>query len=119
MKLLFFLLITSAYRQKVEYLIKENIPYYEEAVRQQGEYIAERCMLDVYYPEKTKGFATIVWFHGGGLTGGEKSIPQELKEKGFCVVAVNYRLYPKPDKPEPKIKQLSLSDGTIHHKIQQ
>ena len=22
-----------------------------------------------------KGFATIVWFHGGGLTGGSKSFP--------------------------------------------
>ena len=81
--------------QDAGYLTKDNIPYYDEAVRQQDGYIAERCVLDIYYPTQTKGFATIVWFHGGGMTGGEKFVPQALKEKGFCVVAVNYRLHPK------------------------
>ncbi len=81
------------------YITKENIPYYDESVRKQDAYIAERCVLDVYYPAQ-KGFATIVWFHGGGLTGGSKHIPQELKDKGFCVVAVNYRLHPKVTCPK-------------------
>ena len=80
--------------QSTGYLVKENIPYYDEPVRKRDAYIAERCVLDIYYPAQTKGFATVVWFHGGGLTGGNKSIPQELKGKGFCVVAVNYRLHP-------------------------
>ena len=46
------------------------------------------------------GFATIVWFHGGGLTGGNKEIPTALKEKGVAVIAVNYRLYPKIKAPK-------------------
>lgn len=54
----------------------------------------------VYYPEKLKGFATIIWFHGGGLTEGNKDFPQALKDKGFCIVAANYRLYPKVKSPE-------------------
>jgi acetyl esterase/lipase len=82
------------------YAVHENIPYYDEAMRRQDAYIAERCVLDIYCPAQAKDFATIVWFHGGGLTGGSKSIPRELKEKGFCVVAVNYRLHPKATCPE-------------------
>ena len=37
-------------------------------------YRKERCVLDVYYPETDKGFATLVWFHGGGLEGGNKAL---------------------------------------------
>lgn len=63
------------------------------------EYQKERCRLDVYYPKGSKDFATVVWFHGGGLTGGNKSIPKELKEKGVAVIAANYRLYPRVNSP--------------------
>jgi acetyl esterase/lipase len=59
----------------------------------------ERCRLDVYLPEGTNGFATVVWFHGGGLTGGNRAIPKELQEKGIAVVAANYRLSPKVKSP--------------------
>ncbi len=62
-------------------------------------YRKERCKLDVYYPVDKKDFPTIVWFHGGGLTGGSKHIPQELMEQGFAVVAVNYRLSPQATNP--------------------
>ena len=57
-------------------------------------YRLERCKLDIYYPEKAEGFATLVWFHGGGLTGGQKHLMDEFRRQGFAVVAVNYRLYP-------------------------
>lgn len=62
-------------------------------------YRRERCKLDVYYPEGATNCPTIVWFHGGGLEGGNKYIPQEFKEKGFAVVAVNYRLSPRAKNP--------------------
>jgi acetyl esterase/lipase len=87
---LFLLFRLSAFSQQYE--IKTNIPYNPKT---NDGYITERCVLDIYYPKETKGFATIVWFHGGGLTGGEKFIPEQLKGKGFCVVSVNYRLSPK------------------------
>ena len=64
-----------------------------------AQYRSERCKLDVYYPKGKKGFKTIVWFHGGGLTEGEKYIPEQLKKKGIAVVAVNYRLSPKAKSP--------------------
>ncbi len=60
-----------------------------------SEYQQERCRLDLYAPENANGFATVVWFHGGGLTGGNKSIPEGLKRHGIAVVAANYRLSPK------------------------
>ena len=59
----------------------------------------ERCRLDVYYPTGTTGFATVVWFHGGGLTSGERFIPDELRQKGIAVVAANYRLSPQVSSP--------------------
>ncbi len=63
------------------------------------EYMLERCKLDIYYPENTDGFSTIVWFHGGGLRAGNKSIPAVLMNQGFAVVAVNYRLFPTVKSP--------------------
>lgn len=55
---------------------------------------APRCKLDLYRPVHETGFATLVWFHGGGLTAGEKFIPEGLKGQHLAIVAVNYRLLP-------------------------
>lgn len=75
-----------------------------EIVYREGEnltdYMKERCHLDLYYPENKSDYTTIVWFHGGGITGGEKFIPEQWMEKGLAVVAVNYRLSPKVKSPE-------------------
>ena len=103
--------------QDAGYLVKENVSYYDEAVRQRDMYIAERCVLDIYYPAQAKNFATIVWFHGGGLTSGNKFIPQELKEKGFCVIAVNYRLYPKVSCPK-YIEDAAAAVGWVFSNIE-
>ncbi len=75
---------TLSAQQKTTYLLKENIPYYSEEAQNQNDYIAERCKLDIYYPENLKDYVTVVWFHGGGITGGNKFIPEKLKEKGYC-----------------------------------
>lgn len=72
---------------------------YRAADQLDSEYAKERCKLDLYYPLNNKKFATVVWFHGGGLKAGKKQIPKALKEQGIAVVAVNYRLYPKVKSP--------------------
>lgn len=90
-----FLITLSALAQQTDYETKSNIQYYNTAINKSDSYINERCVLDIYYPKNTKGFATIVWFHGGGLTGGSKEIPEALKNKGFAIIGVNYRLSPK------------------------
>ena len=58
-------------------------------------YALERLKLDVYYPEGGTDCPVIVWFHGGGLEGGNKEIPRKLKNRGYVVVGANYRLLPK------------------------
>jgi len=59
----------------------------------------ERCRLDVYHPVGKEGYPTIVWFHGGGLKAGNRSVPAALKKKGVAVVSANYRLHPKVKSP--------------------
>ena len=63
------------------------------------DYMKERCRLDVYHPVGKEGYPTIVWFHGGGLKAGNRSVPAALKNKGVAVVSVNYRLHPKVKSP--------------------
>ena len=63
------------------------------------DYMKERCRLDVYHPLDKEDYPTIVWFHGGGLKGGRRFIPEALKEKNVAVVAVNYRLHPNVKSP--------------------
>ncbi|WP_311195876.1 alpha/beta hydrolase [Antarcticibacterium sp. 1MA-6-2] len=97
--LILFLLSLNVTAQKTDYVLKENIKYYHDSVNRANEYINERALLDIYYPKEEKGFPTVVWFHGGGLTSGSKFVPQELKEKGIAVVSVNYRLSPRAKSP--------------------
>lgn len=80
-----------------EYKTDKDISYISP--NEKDNYRKERCKLDVYYPVNKKDFPVVVWFHGGGLEGGEKGIPNELKNKGIAVVAVNYRLSPKATNP--------------------
>lgn len=105
MKKLLLLLFTfgSGYfmvAQEMTYELETDIAYYTKEINDQDAYIKERCVLDIYYPKDSLSFATIVWFHGGGLSAGEKEIPETLKEKGVAIVGVNYRLYPKIGAPK-------------------
>lgn len=65
------------------------------------DYERERCKLDLYLPKDKKNFPVIVWFHGGGLTGGQKASDDTVKvieswaKAGIAVAGVNYRLSPK------------------------
>lgn len=90
-----FLFFLFSYSQ--EYALKENVSYISKD--EKDEYKKERCKLDIYHPADKKDFVTVIWFHGGGLEGGEKGIPAELKNKGIAIVAPNYRLSPKAKNP--------------------
>lgn len=66
-----------------------DIPYVEDGKREH--------LLDIYYPEGTKGkLPVIVDVHGGGWLYGYKEINKyyclKLAEKGFLVASINYRL---------------------------
>lgn len=99
--------ISTRQRATADQHIVEQTDGYETEVGilyRQGDdltdYMKEKCRLDIYYPSNIKDFSTVIWFHGGGLTGGKRSIPKELLAKGVAVVAVDYRLYPKVKAPE-------------------
>ena len=81
-----FLFIGLAYSQ-FTYQLEENIPYYDDVNN-------IRCELDIYYPENKENFPTIVWFHGGGLKQGNKSIADRLKNQEVAIVSANYRFFP-------------------------
>ena len=76
-------------------------------------YAQERLKLDIYYPEGQKDCPVVVWFHGGGLEGGNKEIPRQLRQRGWVVVGVNYRLLPKVT-----IKETSAIQRTGCHSLQ-
>lgn len=97
----FFLLTALAWAQtaspageKPSYETVPDIPYRADDGTPDA-YALQQCRLDLYYPAGKKDFPTIVWFHGGGLTGGKKSIPERLKNQNVAVAAVGYRLSPQ------------------------
>src|SRR5512138_2087764 len=91
-------LSTAQAKPKVEYGTAYDIGYYDAAATRNDECRHERCKLDIYYPKGANGFATIVWFHGGGLTEGARRFPA-LKNQGIALVAVSYRLAPEVQTP--------------------
>jgi acetyl esterase/lipase len=78
---------------QLEYKTLKNVAYRGEI--RESSYASERCQLDLYYPGNGKQFPTVVWFHGGGLRNGNRSIPDGLMNKHLGIVAVGYRLSPK------------------------
>lgn len=89
---------TAVSQENTSYKTESEVSYYPDSW-ELDEYMKERCRLDIYYPENLEDFATVVWFHGGGLNSGNKFIPEALKEENIGVVAVNYRLSPKVNAP--------------------
>lgn len=64
------------------------------------EYQLEKCQLDIYLPaDTTEKVPVLVYFHGGGITGGRRGGPN-LTEQGVCLVAPSYRLSPKAKCPD-------------------
>lgn len=99
-KLLFALLAVLGLHaqpgQTGEVVVHESIAY--KAGPGLSEYERNRCELDLYLPEGASGFPTLIWFHGGGLTVGDKAgemevdIARSLAARGVAVAMVNYRL---------------------------
>ncbi|MCD8172683.1 MAG: alpha/beta hydrolase fold domain-containing protein [Alistipes sp.] len=98
-KIILLLILTMLYGWQLgaqELITIGNMPYRDAPA---DEYQAERCVLDLRYPADSSGYVTVVWFHGGGLTGGNKHIPAALEQAGLAVAAVNYRLSPRVNAP--------------------
>lgn len=70
---------------------------YKEAAKDAGK-------LDLYLPEGERADALLIYFHGGGLEGGDKAdeegIYRELASWGIAVASANYRMYPDAEYPQ-------------------
>ena len=82
-------LVASVALYAQEYKFSREINY-----RTDDEYATKICRVDIAAPEGAKDAPVIVWFHGGGLTGGKKQIPQAILKDGCVVVGVGYRFSP-------------------------
>jgi acetyl esterase/lipase len=97
----FCLFARSGFAQDVE--VTPNVFY--KSGGHLSEYERTRCALDLYLPAGTTSFPVIVWFHGGGLTAGDKAgdtqaaIARSLAARGIAVASANYRLSPKVSFP--------------------
>ena len=64
----FLIFPTLIFSQETAYEYQVDIPYRAETEN------CNRCQLDIYYPTNETDYPTIVWFHGGGLRGGERRL---------------------------------------------
>ena len=102
--LLLCLVATSA--GAIETKVIKDVPYKDDVVSLTP-YEQERCKLDLTVPVGAKGFATYVWFYGGGMKNGGKDlrsdycteIRESLAQGGVAVVTPDYRLSPKAKYP--------------------
>ncbi len=107
MRLLVLLLcLAASTATAVETKMIKDISYKDDVISQTP-YEQERCKLDLTVPVGAKGFATCVYFYGGGLKKGSKDlaseycaeIRQSFAQAGVAVVTPDYRLSPKVKYP--------------------
>ncbi|MEL7159617.1 MAG: alpha/beta hydrolase [Bacteroidota bacterium] len=94
--LLLIVLCTCGRAQEMAETTLRDLSYRPEAT---DAYARERCKLDLRYPTDSTGFATIVYFHGGGLEFGHKHFLRAWNGSGIAQVSVNYRLSPRVKNP--------------------
>ncbi len=101
LSLLFAILAVPAAsaREAPGFHTERNLSYLsEEAAAGADDYQRKLSTLDLRHPVDKKGFPTLVWFHGGGLTGGTREFPN-LHSKDIAIVSASYRLSPEGKLP--------------------
>ncbi len=86
--------------------IFKDIPYIATGIStEDGKKIVNgNQMLDIYLPDSADEFKVFVYFHGGGIAGGDKAVNEvfakELCDNGIALISANYRMYPGARYPE-------------------
>ncbi len=111
-----------------EYAAKVKIPYLETGGKRKLNVLykktkEEDLYLDIYFPKNTKEgeqVPVVIYTHGGGWAAGSrhgaakasfKTVHLALLEKGFCVVAVSYRLWKKNGTTSMRDCVIDCKDG--------
>ena len=81
----------------LEFKIERDISYRSaESLSEEGDYARNRCKLDLRFPVGVTNFATVVYFHGGGIVWGKKGgflWPEEAMDHDpVALVSGGYRL---------------------------
>ena len=126
MRLILLLLSFVATAAAIETKVVKDIPYKDDVISQTP-YEQERCKLDLTVPVGAKGFATYVWFYGGGLKNGAKDLRTEycaeiresLAQAGVAVVTPDYRLSPKVRYPAYVDDAAAAFAWTVKHIAEQ
>jgi acetyl esterase/lipase len=83
---------------KAQVTVKKDIDYILDS-----KYDNKKDLLDIYMPNDKMDVPVIVYFHGGALLFGDKSMGKDIGEKvaesGIGLVSVNYRLSPEFQHP--------------------
>lgn len=77
--LLLFCFLFAGAVHAADYRFERDILYRADTL---DDYARRMCRLDVAYLPDAKDAPVVVWFHGGGLTGGKRAVPQGLMQKG-------------------------------------
>ena len=80
-----------------EYRFYSDIQYRSQ--KEKTAYQKLRCRLDVYGPAKGNNLPVVIWFHGGGISKGNRVIPLPLRKQGMVIVTANYRFSPRVKSP--------------------
>jgi dienelactone hydrolase len=126
MRLILLLLSFVATAAAIETKVVKDIPYKDDVISQTP-YEQERCKLDLTVPVGAKGFATYVWFYGGGLKNGAKDLRTEycaeiresLAQAGVAVITPDYRLSPKVRYPAYVDDAAAAFAWTVKHIAEQ
>jgi acetyl esterase/lipase len=76
-------------------VVPEGVKAYRDLAYVEGGH--ERHKLDLFVPEQApQPLPVIIWIHGGGWTGGDKSgcppLRQGFAQRGYAIASLNYRL---------------------------
>lgn len=71
--------------------IVRDVPYYPDRAYT-DDYMRKFCRLNLRLPTNTNGFATVVWFHGGGLIHGFRGGFFRTPQDDVASVSAGYRL---------------------------
>ncbi len=125
-RLAFLLCLAVISAGATETKVIKDVPYKDDVVSLTP-YEQERCKLDLTVPVGAKGFATYVWFYGGGMKNGGKDLRSEycaeiresLAQGGVAVVTPDYRLSPKAKYPAYVDDAAAAIAWTVKHIAEQ
>ena len=83
--------LAATVRAERAFEVKKDIPYYPDATYS-NDFINTYCKLHLRVPTDMTNFATVVWFHGGGLIHGSRGSFYRTPEDDVASVSAGYRL---------------------------